>query len=186
MINIRIINIKKSLKYYILFTLFYVNILSAHNLASYLKKFAPIAVYEMEKFGIPASIKLSQSILESCYGNSRLSKESNNHFGIKCGKYWTGDTCSYDDDEKGECFRKYINSWHSFRDHSNFLKKSRYSQLFSLCIYDYKSWAHVLKQAGYATAKDYAERIIYNIEKYQLWRFDHITYQDLSNHFNKK
>ena len=164
---------KKLLKYYILlFTFFNVNILPANDLSSYLKKFAPMAVYEMEKFGIPASIKLSQGILESCYGNSILAKATNNHFGIKCGKYWIGYTFDYDDDEKGECFRKYKSSWHSFRDHSNFLKKKRYSELFSLCIYDYKSWAESLKKAGYATAEDYAKRIIYNIEKYQLWRFD--------------
>lgn len=177
---------KKSLKYYLLlFTFFYLNILSSKDLVSYLKRFAPIAVYEMEKFGIPASIKLSQSILESCYGNSILSKKSNNHFGIKCGKYWIGYTFNYDDDEKGECFRQYKNSWNSFRDHSNFLKKIRYSQLFYLCLYDYKSWANILKEAGYATTEDYAKRIIYNIEKYHLWIFDNINYRNIYNNLSK-
>lgn len=168
-----------------LFFLFYFNT-NSQTLVEYLKKFAPIAVYEMHHFGIPASIKLSQSILESYYGNSSLAKDSNNHFGIKCGKYWGGNMIEHDDDEKGECFRTYQSAWHSFRDHSKFLKKPRYAKLFFLCINNYKLWALGLKESGYATAKDYAQRIIYNIEEYQLWRFDNIDDKGLNNIFLSK
>lgn len=175
----KILKSKKSI-FCILFFLFYCNI-TCQSLVEYLRKFAPIAVYEMKHFGIPASIKLSQSILESYYGNSMLATESNNHFGIKCGKYWAGDFIEHDDDEIGEYFRKYESPWHSFRDHSKFLKKPRYAKLFFLCINNYKGWAKGLQYAGYATAKDYAERIISNIEKYQLWRFDDLDYKDLNS-----
>ncbi|XOD67770.1 MAG: glycoside hydrolase family 73 protein [Flavobacteriales bacterium Tduv] len=145
------------------------------NLSNYLKKFAPFAVQEMERTGIPASIKLGQGILESSYGNSLLAQEANNYFGIKCGKDWSGPTFNHDDDRKGECFRKYDTPWHSFRDHSKFLKKPRYSRLFSLSRDDYKAWAKELKRAGYATSGDYAERLISTIEENQLWRFDKIN-----------
>lgn len=149
------------------------------DLENYLKKFASIAVQEMERTGIPASIKLGQGILESSYGNSLLAREANNHFGIKCGKDWSGSTFDHNDDRQGECFRKYDTPWHSFLDHSKFLKKPRYSGLFSLSRDGYKAWAKELKRAGYATAVDYAERLISRIEEHQLWRFDKTNSQGL-------
>lgn len=152
----------------------------------YIKKFAPIAVYEMKYYGIPASIKLSQSIIESSCGDSILAKEANNYFGIKCGKCWNGKTFSHDDDMKNECFRKYDTSWHSFRDHSEFLKKSRYANLFCLSRYDYKSWAKGLKKYGYATDKNYADKLISKIEEYELWKFDKFNYNDMLNFELKK
>lgn len=170
---------------WILFFFIHLNSLSQENLIDYLKKFTSFAVQEMEYFGIPASIKLGQGILESSYGNGILPQLANNHFGIKCGKDWTGSTFIHSDDNIGECFRKYVTSWHSFRDHSNFLKKSRYSKLFSISVKDYKSWAKELQKSGYATAKDYSERIIAIIETYKLWKFDRITSQNLKLELDK-
>ncbi|MDR1805017.1 MAG: glucosaminidase domain-containing protein [Flavobacteriales bacterium] len=138
----------------------------------YIKKYALFAVEEMEKFGIPASIKLGQGILESSMGNSILAKDANNHFGIKCGRNWKGNIYYHDDDLPRECFRKYNSVRESFNDHSKFLKNPRYSELFDLEKNDYKAWAIGLKKAGYATSLNYSERLIHQIEKYFLWKLD--------------
>jgi hypothetical protein len=126
----------------------------------------------MRIYGIPASITLAQGILESGDGLSKLAREANNHFGIKCHD-WTGDRIYHDDDEKGECFRKYRHAEESYRDHSEFLRnRQRYSELFSYDPKDYKSWAHGLKKAGYATSPTYATTLIKIIEENQLHLFD--------------
>ncbi|WP_238785693.1 glycoside hydrolase family 73 protein [Blattabacterium cuenoti] len=142
------------------------------NVIEYIKKYAVFAIEEMEKYGIPASIKLGQGILESSTGQSTLSKETNNHFGIKCGKKWMGEVSYHDDDLPQECFRKYNSVRESFQDHSKFLQQPRYSKLFLLNKNDYQSWALGLKKAGYATSLNYADLLIYQIEKYLLWKFD--------------
>ncbi|MBQ1200499.1 MAG: glucosaminidase domain-containing protein, partial [Alistipes sp.] len=139
----------------------------------YIEKYKSIAVAHMEKYGIPASITMAQGILESDAGNSALSLSSNNHFGIKCKKSWTGRKVYYDDDAKGECFRAYPSVEASYEDHALFLDSSpRYDSLFSYPSYDYRSWARGLKAAGYATAPDYAERLVTIIEKYKLYILD--------------
>lgn len=141
----------------------------------YIERFKDIAIAEMHRTGVPASIKLAQGILESESGNGNLVKRSNNHFGIKCKSYWTGPSVSHDDDEKGECFRKYEHPEESYRDHSDFLVNSeRYAALFKLKKTDYKGWAHGLKKAGYATNPRYPQLLIYQIEKYKLYEFDHM------------
>ena len=118
----------------------------------YINTYKDLAIAEMKRTGIPASITLAQGILESESGNSDLVMRSNNHFGIKCKSYWTGETVRHDDDEKAECFRKYATAYDSYIDHSDFLKTSkRYEALFSLEATDYKGWARGLKAAGYAT-----------------------------------
>lgn len=127
----------------------------------------------MERYGIPASITMAQGILESDCGNSWLSQASNNHFGIKCKRNWTGDVVYYDDDEKGECFRSYPSVEASYQDHAEFLdSQPRYDSLFSYAPNDYKSWARGLKAAGYATAPDYAQRLIRIIEESKLYLLD--------------
>jgi len=127
----------------------------------------------MQEYGIPASITLAQGLLESGSGNSELAVNANNHFGIKCHKEWTGETYVMDDDEKGECFRKYASAEESFNDHSLFLTtRPRYASLFSLDIYDYRGWAYGLKAAGYATNPRYAEMLIKIIEDNQLNLYD--------------
>lgn len=127
----------------------------------------------MSKYGIPASITMAQGILESDSGNSPLASKSNNHFGIKCKSYWTGATVTHDDDEKGECFRAYSSVEQSYQDHAQFLdSSSRYDFLFDYSSSDYKSWAKGLKKAGYATAPDYAERVIKIIEDNDLYILD--------------
>ncbi|MFM7217472.1 MAG: glucosaminidase domain-containing protein, partial [Bacteroidota bacterium] len=132
----------------------------------------PDAVREMKKSGVPASITLAQACLESSDGNSPLAVEANNHFGIKCAN-WDGPSYYQDDDAPNECFRKYASVFESFDDHSSFLKnRPRYASLFQLEPTDYKSWAHGLKQAGYATDPRYAHRLITIIEEYQLNRYD--------------
>lgn len=140
----------------------------------YIEKYQVLAINEMNRSGIPASIKMAQACLESSDGNSSLSRMSNNHFGIKCKSNWTGKTVKYDDDEKNECFRKYNSVEESYIDHTDFLMNNpRYSALFQLRPDDYVGWAHGLKNAGYATAKDYAQRLIKIIEDYQLFRLDY-------------
>lgn len=139
----------------------------------YIELYKVIAIKKMHEFRIPASITLAQGLLESGSGNSDLCKDANNHFGIKCHKEWTGMTYIMDDDEKGECFRKYASPEESFNDHSLFLTtRPRYSALFSLDIKDYKGWAYGLKSAGYATNPRYAEMLIKIIEENQLFLFD--------------
>ena len=139
----------------------------------YINTFAPIAIEEMEKYGIPASITLAQGLLESGAGQSNLVKKSNNHFGIKCHTSWRGSSTTHDDDKKGECFRKYLHPRESYRDHSLFLVNGRrYAFLFEYSIKDYKSWANGLKKAGYATDPKYPDKLIAQIKTYNLDRFD--------------
>jgi len=138
----------------------------------YIAIYSDIAQEEMKQYGVPASITLAQGILESSSGKGRLAVKANNHFGIKCHD-WTGATIFHDDDEKGECFRKYKNSKYSFKDHSVFLtSRKRYHKLFMLEKDDYKGWSKELKAAGYATDRKYPQKLISIIERYQLYRFD--------------
>ncbi len=140
----------------------------------YIRTFAPIALEEMEAYGIPASITLAQGLLESGAGSSNLVRKSNNHFGIKCHTKWRGPSTTHDDDKKGECFRKYLHPRESYRDHSLFLANgSRYAFLFNYRITDYKAWARGLKKAGYATDPKYPAKLIAQIEKYGLDQYDH-------------
>lgn len=138
---------------------------------SYISTYSKIAVEQMHKHRIPASITLAQGLLESGGGKSRLAVYGNNHFGIKC-HGWTGRKQYHDDDENGECFRVYDNPKESFEDHSLFLLKDRYKRLFTYDITDYRSWAHGLKACGYATSSTYAQSLISIIERYELYRFD--------------
>jgi LysM repeat protein len=139
----------------------------------YIQKYYPLAISEMERSGIPASITLAQGCWESQNGNSVLATEGNNHFGIKCKSEWKGKKIYHDDDAKGECFRKYAHAEASYVDHSNFLMAgSRYSFLFQLDPKDYTGWARGLKQAGYATDPGYAERLIKIIEDFKLYVYD--------------
>ena len=139
----------------------------------YINTFKDLAITEMHRVKIPASITLAQACLESGYGNSWLTVKGKNHFGIKCHKSWEGARLYYDDDAKNECFRHYDDDYQSFIDHSEFLtKRGRYAFLFELDMYDYKAWAKGLKKAGYATDPNYAKRLIYLIEKYNLAQYD--------------
>ena len=139
----------------------------------YIQKFYRLAISEMDRSGIPASITLAQGCWESQNGNSRLSTEGNNHFGIKCKSDWTGKRIYHDDDAIQECFRKYAHAEASYIDHTNFLMKgTRYSFLFKLDPKDYQGWARGLKKAGYATDPTYAERLIKIIEDYKLYMYD--------------
>lgn len=143
----------------------------------YIATYAPLAIRQQSEYGIPASIKIAQGIIESRYGNSDLSRRSNNHFGIKCKSNWIGDTVRYDDDARQECFRRYGSIEDSYRDHSEFLKNSpRYEKLFRLNPKDYKGWAHGLKECGYATAPHYASALIKCIEDYELYLLDEGEY----------
>ena len=140
---------------------------------AYINRFDDIAVSEMYRSGIPASITLAQGLLESGAGLSQLAVKSNNHFGIKCHNGWQGGRVYHDDDAKGECFRKYDDPEESYRDHSDFLRyRDRYKFLFEFEITDYKSWAHGLKKAGYATDPKYPSKLINLIETYKLYKYD--------------
>lgn len=139
----------------------------------YINTYKEIAVREMLRSGIPASITLAQGCLESDNGNSPLAKKSNNHFGIKCKSDWKGERSFHDDDEKNECFRKYNNPLESYIDHTEYLVNTpRYASLFKLSRTDYSAWAHGLRAAGYATDPNYAIRLIKIIEDEKLYIFD--------------
>ncbi len=144
----------------------------------YIENYKDIAINEMNKYKIPASITLAQGMLESNWGRSELCTIANNHFGIKCGGDWTGKSYMHEDDEYKwgkiveSCFRHYDSSDESFRDHSLFLLKKRYNFLYEYSVSDYKSWAKGLVKAGYATDKKYANKLILIIEKYGLYEYD--------------
>lgn len=139
----------------------------------YIEKYRALAIEQMQRYHIPASITLAQGLFESGAGQGELALRSNNHFGIKCGGDWTGPTVRHDDDARQECFRAYDNPRDSYEDHSKFLRgRSRYAFLFRLNIHDYKGWAHGLKKAGYATNPKYAYRLINLIEQYKLYQYD--------------
>ena len=145
----------------------------------YIQTYSQIAVEEMLRSGVPASITLAQGLLESGSGQSRLATEGNNHFGIKCHKGWTGRSMKHDDDAHNECFRVYDSPEQSFRDHSDFLRyRDRYKFLFDLERTDYQGWAYGLKQAGYATDPKYAGKLIKYIEDYNLARFDLVSVEE--------
>jgi len=160
--------------------------LNKHTL-TYIKKYAPLAVIKMHEFKIPASITLAQGILESGNGRSTLASKSNNHFGIKCHRGWTGERVYHDDDKKDDCFRKYQYVEQSYNDHSKFLTgRKRYAFLFKLRKTDYKGWARGLKKAGYATDKKYPNKLIKIIQSYQLFAFDKVKKKDLKKYKKEK
>ena len=142
---------------------------------SYIRRFAKIAVTEMHKFGIPASVKMAQGLLESRNGESALSTKNNNHFGIKCfsKKCKKGHCSNFGDDHHKDFFRKYDNAWASWRAHSQMLATGRYKKLIEQGD-DYEDWAKGLKKLGYATDKNYDEKLIQTIEKYQLYLLDNL------------
>lgn len=152
---------------------------AANNSLDYINNYKDLAISEMSRTGIPASIKLAQALLESGAGQSTLAREARNHFGIKCNGGWTGDTYHHKDDDYKDgkliksCFRKFDKVSDSYYEHSEFLKgQKRYAFLFHLSNKDYHGWAHGLKKAGYATDKAYPRKLIDLIEKYQLYQYD--------------
>lgn len=150
----------------------------------YIRKYAPVAVREMYRSGVPASITLAQGLLESRYGQSDLAVKGNNHFGIKCHD-WTGKKMYHDDDRRGECFRVYGTADESFSDHSDFLRyRDRYKSLFNNDVTDYKAWAHGLKKAGYATDPAYPSKLIKLIEDYHLDKYDTMRPEDFGETAN--
>lgn len=146
---------------------------TANVFADYIEQYKDVAIEQMRKHGVPASITLAQGLLESGAGTSMLAERANNHFGIKTGGNWSGPYVLKDDDARQEKFRKYDNARQSYEDHSLFLRNGqRYSSLFSLEPTDYRGWANGLKVAGYATNPQYAQRLIDLIERYGLDRYD--------------
>jgi LysM repeat protein len=140
---------------------------------AYIEQFKAIAMKEMKRTGVPASITLAQAIVESNSGESNLAKKYNNHFGIKCKSDWTGAKAYQDDDSKQECFRAYEAAELSFKDHSNFLKnRPNYVDLFLLDPVDDTAWAYGLKKAGYATASDYPKKLLKIIDDYELAQYN--------------
>ena len=144
------------------------------NTNDYIQKYKEIAIKEMKRTNIPASITLAQAILESSSGESSLASKFNNHFGIKCKSDWKGETTYKDDDKKNECFRAYPNAESSFIDHSNFLKnRPNYAPLFELDPVDDTAWAYGLKKAGYATERNYPQRLLKIIDDYELAQYNY-------------
>ncbi len=153
-------------------TAFAQNLSVKEKTEAYINNYKEIAIEEMLRTGVPASIKLAQGILESQFGESPLAKNANNHFGIKCKTEWTGEKTYQDDDARGECFRVYPSAEQSYRDHSDFLKtRPHYSFLFKLEPTDITGWAYGLKRAGYATSATYPEKLLRVIEDYKLHQY---------------
>ena len=143
---------------------------------AYINTYKFLAIAEMQRSGVPASIILAQGIHETSAGTSELVIASNNHFGIKCKANWTGQTVYHDDDAKGECFRSYAIAADSYKDHSDYLKQTpRYAFLFKLNPEDYEAWAYGLKKAGYATNIKYSQILIKLIEDYDLEKYSLIA-----------
>ncbi|MFD0795518.1 glucosaminidase domain-containing protein [Mucilaginibacter litoreus] len=138
----------------------------------YIELYKNVAIQEMNTYGIPASITLAQGLFESGSGNSELAKVANNHFGIKCGFNWAGESYYKNDDNENDCFRVYNSAEESFRDHSEFLKKKNYARLFELDRNDFTGWAYGLKACGYATNPKYPQLLLNIINKYQLDQYD--------------
>jgi LysM repeat protein len=151
---------------------------------AYIAQYKTIAMKEMKRTGVPASITLAQAILESNSGESNLAKNHNNHFGIKCKSDWTGAKTYQDDDAKQECFRAYDAAELSFKDHSNFLKnRPNYVDLFLLDPVDDTAWAYGLKKAGYATASDYPKKLLKIIDDYELAQYN---FPELANEIEEE
>ncbi|WP_264536476.1 glucosaminidase domain-containing protein [Flavobacterium sp. N1736] len=148
-------------------------VVTRNVITDYVLQYKDIAMGNMQKYGIPASIILAQGILESGAGKGDLAMEANNHFGIKCHKDWLGESVRHDDDSAQECFRKYTEASESYRDHALFLVgKNRYATLFTYEKDDYKAWAKGLRAAGYATDPNYPDKLISYIERYNLHQYD--------------
>lgn len=149
---------------------------TAEKIKEYIAQHKEQAIDQMVLFNIPASITMAQAIKESAYGTSALAKESNNHFGIKCHREWGGESTLKDDDSLNECFRKYNSIEDSYFDHSMFLRsRPRYAHLFNLNVTDYFGWCIGLKRAGYATASNYTDELLYIIEIYDLHELDKVS-----------
>lgn len=155
---------------------------SKEIIKNYIDRYKDLAIEEMIRTGVPASITLAQGIHETGAGTSKLVRSSNNHFGIKCKSEWKGEWVSHDDDARGECFRKYSNPEDSYRDHSDFLKnRPYYKALFTLDPLDYEGWAYGLKKAGYATNPKYPQILIKLIEDYNLQDYTYIALRQKKN-----
>ena len=138
----------------------------------YIDQYKDIAIEQMKRYKIPASITLAQGLFESGAGKSELARRGNNHFGIKC-HGWTGRKTYHDDDERNECFRAYDSAYESYEDHSRYLHENRrYRSLFDLKTTDYKGWAKGLRAAGYATNPQYTQKLIEIIQLYKLYEYD--------------
>jgi hypothetical protein len=149
---------------------------SPDQINNYINTYKLLAIAEMQRSGVPASIILAQGIHETQAGTSDLVIASNNHFGIKCKTGWTGQVVYHDDDARGECFRSYAAAADSYRDHSDYLSQTpRYSFLFKLDPEDYTSWAYGLKKAGYATNLKYSQILIKLIQDYGLQKYSLIA-----------
>jgi len=174
--------VSKVLTYLALSIISYLNInnidIEANN---YIDQYSELAIIEMYRTGVPASITLAQALHESNIGKSALATKANNHFGIKCKSYWKGTTYYHEDDDLDaagklieSCFRSYNSVHDSYIDHSNFLKHTyNYQELFNIDTKDYKGWAYGLKKSGYATDIRYSEKLISYIEKYNLSSYDY-------------
>ena len=159
--------------------------LESDKVRLYVDLYRHIAISEMDRKGVPASIKMAQGILESGSGQSELARKGHNHFGIKCGGHWEGKTFyMWDDDVVKSCFRVYERDEESYIAHTNFLtdpnKSWRYGPLFELEKTDYKAWANGLQKAGYATSKTYARNLISLIERFELYKLDYLTFNALA------
>lgn len=166
---------------FIFFLVIAVKIFAQDKALAYIDTYKDIAISEMQRTGVPAAITLAQGMVESGCGEGDLCKSSNNHFGIKCKNDWVGDRVYHDDDFRSECFRSYSTGLESYRDHSDFLRnRPPYADLFKLDPADYEAWAKGLKKAGYATEKDYPQKLIkvindYNLNQYSLMALHHLT-----------
>lgn len=143
--------------------------------AAFFEQYAPSAMAQQQKYGIPASVTLAQMYIESAGGTSNLAQTGNNYFGIKCSNEWLAAGKPYslhNDDRPNEKFCNYASVQESIEHHSQFLMGSRYAACRRCAADDYRGWANGLQAAGYATNRNYANMIIADIEAYGLHRYD--------------
>lgn len=143
----------------------------------FIDKYKEIAIQQQLKYGIPASITLSQAILESGYGTSAQAKECNNFFGIQAGDSWKGETIKYIDNGDKHPFRKYSSPEQCFEDHSKILTVNN-GMVAQACkkisATDYQGWAKALAYSPYheSNPKKYQQSLLREISDYNLHSID--------------
>ncbi|VTZ87998.1 LysM peptidoglycan-binding domain-containing protein [Limosilactobacillus mucosae] len=158
---------------------------------NFIESVAQGAINGWTKYGVLPSVTVAQAILESGWGQSALSTQAHNLFGIKGsynGQYVTMQTREVYNGQSYyiyDNFRKYANNSESVEDHGNFLySNSRYANL--LDDQSYASVARKLQADGYATDPSYASSLIKLVEMYNLTQLDNIAFSGKQPVINNK
>lgn len=160
------------------------------NSKNFIKQLTPIAIDIYNRYDILPSVVIGQAILESNWGQSDLSADYNNLFGIKSTKSWTGKTVNMKTSENYNdtivaAFRVYGSKKESLDDYAQFLKNnSRYKENGVFRAVDYVNQAKSIDKAGYSTKQDktgknmYGDLLIQIIKEYNLQLIDSKIQED--------